>query len=300
MFLTNRIRWVPSSLIPRPSSLWYKSKRMSPRDRIQWVLLLAVLVSAVVAVQTVGHDTDQPGASGSQAAASPASAPNPSKVATRIIDQTNAFRQQEGLQTVALDEHLGQAAHYFAQYLAQTDTLTHTADGNPPSYRAKKYGYAHCVIAENIAYRGRPRGYSTSELADRFVAGWKNSPGHRKNMLDQDVLETGVAVARSPTSGRYYAVQMFGRPRSERIVFKITNQTASVLTYSIGGKTYALSPHHSRTHARGRPPAVELKLASAAGAPATTKILRPANGMGYVVQRDPAVGYSVKTKSKSV
>ncbi len=35
----------------------------------------------------------------------------------------------------------------------------------------------------------------------------------RKNMLAPEVTETGVAVARSGKTGRYYAVQMFGRPR---------------------------------------------------------------------------------------
>ena len=40
-------------------------------------------------------------------------------------------------------------------------------------------------------------GFATEALGKAFVEGWKKSPGHRRNMLDADVTETGVAVARS-------------------------------------------------------------------------------------------------------
>ena len=40
--------------------------------------------------------------------------------------------------------------------------------------------------------------------------GWKNSPGHRENMLDRDAREIGIAVA---TSGNaLYWVMVLGRP----------------------------------------------------------------------------------------
>ena len=45
------------------------------------------------------------------------------------------------------------------------------------------------------------------------VEGWERSAAHRKNMLDRDATEIGVAVAHSPRTGRYYGVQVFGRPR---------------------------------------------------------------------------------------
>lgn len=49
------------------------------------------------------------------------------------------------------------------------------------------------------------------ELASRYFEGWKKSPGHRRNMLEASVTDTAVAVARSARTGRYYAVQLFGR-----------------------------------------------------------------------------------------
>jgi len=37
-----------------------------------------------------------------------------------------------------------------------------------------------------------------------------NSTGHRRNILDGSVVETGIAVARSSAGGLYYC-QVFGR-----------------------------------------------------------------------------------------
>lgn len=43
--------------------------------------------------------------------------------------------------------------------------------------------------------------------------------GHRTNMLDADVVETGVAIAPRTYKGHsdYFAVQLFGRPRSASV-----------------------------------------------------------------------------------
>ena len=45
---------------------------------------------------------------------------------------------------------------------------------------------------------------------------------------DPDVTETGVAVARSEKTGYYYGVQMFGRPKSAAVVFKVENRAGVV------------------------------------------------------------------------
>jgi len=43
---------------------------------------------------------------------------------------------------------------------------------------------------------------------------------HLENMLDADVMETGVAIGHDPKSDRYYAVQEFGRPGRLRFILK--------------------------------------------------------------------------------
>src|SRR5205807_238503 len=103
------------------------------------------------------------------------------------------------------------------------------------------------------AYEFNAGGFSTEDLATKFVVGWEQSPGHRRNMLDLDVTETGVAVARSETNGYYFAVQVFGRPKSLALHFKVMNESGDTATYRIGEKTFTLPPRYTRTHEQCRP-----------------------------------------------
>jgi uncharacterized protein YkwD len=131
-----------------------------------------------------------------------------------VIEGTNRFRQSQGLGPVHTDSMLDRAARDFAQYLAATDRFEHTADGRTPAGRAQAKGYEYCLVAENIAYEFSSRGFTTAALANGLVDGWIKSPGHRKNMLDARAVDTGVAVVQSVHTGRFYAVQMFGRRRA--------------------------------------------------------------------------------------
>ena len=51
-------------------------------------------------------------------------------------------------------------------------------------------------------------------MAALLFDGWTTSPPHRRNLLDGELTEVGIATAYSARSDRYYAVQLFGRPRS--------------------------------------------------------------------------------------
>lgn len=102
--------------------------------------------------------------------------------------------------------------------------------------------------SENIAYQYSSTGLTTAELAEAFFEGWKQSAEHRKNMLDADATETGLAVAQSDQTSYYYAVQMFGRPSSQRIEFQIVNRSAAAISYEIGGRPFTLPPQYTRTH----------------------------------------------------
>ncbi|MBN9119626.1 MAG: CAP domain-containing protein, partial [Planctomycetes bacterium] len=206
-----------------------------------------------------------------------------------IVDRTNAFRKGEGRAPVATNADLAAAARYFADYMAANDEYGHTADGKGPGDRAKAHGYEYCIVLENIAYAFDSRGFDTGPLADEFFNGWKASPGHRKNMLDPDVTETAVAVARSAKTGYYYAVQMFGRPRSLAIEFKIENRSGEPVRYAVGGRTFELPPRVTRTHTRCRPAEVTFRWP---GKEAGTAV-KPANGDRFAVTKDGAA-FAVK------
>ena len=136
------------------------------------------------------------------------------RVERLVVEQTNDFRKANGLEAARPDAALRRTAEAFAAYMARTDRYGHEADGRTPGERARREGYDWCRVSENISYQWSSHDFETGELARRLVEGWKASPGHRRNMLDGKVTETAVAVARSGKSGKYYAVQMFGRPRA--------------------------------------------------------------------------------------
>ena len=225
------------------------------------LMLLTCLLLPVQAAAQILEEDESESLRPSGAAAKSGQAPDLQQVAQHIVQQTNAFRKEQGREPVEVNSELTETARYFAQYMARTDKYGHTADGSRPSERAKKHGYDYCIVSENIAYQYSSAGFETKELATKFVEGWKNSPEHRKNMLDRGVTETGVAVAQSDESGHYYAVQMFGRPKSAQIEFQITNQSDANVQYQIGERQFPLPPRYTRTHQRCRPTEVTFQLA---------------------------------------
>lgn len=194
----------------------------------------------------------------------------------QVVDRSNRFREDQKQTPVAVNARLSAAARDFAGWMAVTDMYGHEADGRHPWDRAKAAGYDYCLVAENIAYAWRSDGFATGQLVTEFVEGWEKSPGHRRNMLDPDVTETGVGVARSADTGLYYAVQLFGRPKSLRIEFKVANRAGVVVSYKVAEQSYELKPRTVMTHELCRPTEVSVG--------ATT--VRPANGERFAVTTD--------------
>jgi uncharacterized protein YkwD len=202
--------------------------------------------------------------------------------ATRlIVAQTNAFRRSQGLANTTRNAQLDEVARRFAEFMARSDQYGHEADGRTPAQRAKAHGYDYCVVLENIAYQYSSAGFRTADLASRVVDGWERSPGHRRNMLDPDVTEIGVAMVQSPRSSRYYAVQMFGRPRAMHVEFRIANRSNTTLRYELGGEVFRLPPRVTRTHEQCRAEALIVQLPGASE-PAT---VQPVHGDRYAIER---------------
>ena len=124
----------------------------------------------------------------------------------RIFDLINAERRHQGLRPLVFNAQLNQMARIQAQNMAYYQKMAHVLpNATLPTLgdRAQYVGYSFGRIAENVAL-----GYPNAETV---VEGWMNSRGHRQNILDAGVIETGIAVARSVTGGLYYC-QVFGRP----------------------------------------------------------------------------------------
>lgn len=206
---------------------------------------------------------------------------DPAEAARLVVEQTNQFRRSQGVRPTASSRALEQAARSFAEFMARTDRYGHEADGKQPPERAKAHGYDYCMVSENIAYQFQSAGFRSRDLAQRLVRGWEVSPGHRRNMLDPDATEIGVAIARSPKSGRYYAVQMFGRPNSSRIEFRIANHSPAAVRYELGGEWFHLPPRVTRKHGQCRIETLTLRLP---GDQEPTSV-QPAHGERYAVER---------------
>lgn len=191
----------------------------------------------------------------------------------RIVEQTNRLRRAQGLPGTVQNRQLDAAARGFAQFMARTGQYSHQADGRQPVQRTRAAGYDECLVAENIAFQHSSAGFGTQELAEGFFDGWRNSPGHRRNMLDGDATETAVAIARSDR-GRYYAVQLFGRPASQSIRFEIGNRGPQAVRYELDGKPFELPPRSTRTHTQCGVPDLRLQLPGHAA----PELARPAAG----------------------
>ncbi|MGH8870137.1 MAG: CAP domain-containing protein [Actinomycetes bacterium] len=142
----------------------------------------------------------------------PAPAPDPRDAATSartraenaVVRLTNAARTRQGCAPVRRDPALHRAARRHSADMASSAYFDHVSpDGLSFVDRARRAGYAS-PASENIAF-GQPG-------PEAVVAAWLASPGHRANILDCEVTEVGVGLARADEDGGTpYWTQMFGR-----------------------------------------------------------------------------------------
>jgi uncharacterized protein YkwD len=123
----------------------------------------------------------------------------------RILDLINAERRHNSLPLLVFNEQLDEMAKIQAQNMAYFQKMAHVipqATFPTLTDRARHVAYPYGRLAENVAL-----GYPDAETV---VQGWMTSKGHRANILNSDVVETGIAIARSSAGGLYYC-QVFGR-----------------------------------------------------------------------------------------
>ena len=106
----------------------------------------------------------------------------------------------------------------------------------------------------------------------------------------------GMAVAQSEKSGKYYGVQMFGRPRSAAIEFQVVNESGEDVTYQAGDETLKLGPRYTRTHQDCRPMEIKFTWAESEGKAET---FRAAAGDRFVISRKDGKFQVAREKAKS-
>ncbi|SFD46139.1 CAP domain-containing protein [Roseivivax sediminis] len=111
----------------------------------------------------------------------------------------NAYRSEAGRAPLRPSATLEAVARAQAAHMARTGDMTHLGPrGRKIGARVRARGYGYCRIAENILWG--------AGSVDDAMALWADSRPHRRNMLDREVSEFGLAQ-----SGPYWAL-VLGRP----------------------------------------------------------------------------------------
>ena len=207
--------------------------------------------------------------------------PDLGEVARLVVDRTNDLRRSEGREPVESASRLDAAARSFAAYMARSDRYGHEADGRTAAERVQEQGYTYCIVLENIASLYSSSGFGTQELANKVTQGWWQSEGHHRNMLDAEVTDIGVAIAQSGKTGTFYAVQLFGRPYSTRIEFRVANASPATIEYGLNGKGFSLPPHSTRVHKECRAARLTVRLPGER----QSISVKPADGDRFEVER---------------
>lgn len=135
----------------------------------------------------------------------------------------DSVRTAHQLLPVVNDSILYLAAQHHANYLEEIGKLSHLENNTlykTPTDRANHFGAVNYQVYENIAYtyynvplkdkKGKKTtAVSYQQLANQFVIGWVNSPGHYQNIITPNIEITGLAIKKDKNSNRVYAVQKF-------------------------------------------------------------------------------------------
>lgn len=112
-------------------------------------------------------------------------APITNPLIDEVVELTNFYRAQEGLQPLTLNTNLSSSAQSHSEDMAENDFFSHTgSDGSKVRDRAISAGYESTYVGQNIA-----AGFVTAE---EVVRGWMNSTGHRENILNPNYQEIGI------------------------------------------------------------------------------------------------------------
>ncbi|MFG2331651.1 sigma-70 family RNA polymerase sigma factor [Streptomyces sp. NPDC048604] len=149
----------------------------------------------VVATVPVTPPSPSPSASPSPSPSRPKpkvsrTAPRPT-VAERLTRIVNLRRGEAGCGPLRLDPKLTEAARTHGRDMVERGYFDHASpDGRNVDARVSAAGYSWSAVGENLALGQRE--------PDAVVGGWMDSSGHRRNLLDCQYRDTGVAAVSGP------------------------------------------------------------------------------------------------------
>ena len=127
--------------------------------------------------------------------------------ASELVTLTNRLRAQNGVPALHVDPELTTTARAHAADMAGRKFFAHNS---PEGFNAnERVGLLVRKMmgsfGENLAYQ---TGFNRKVTPKMTFEGWRDSPGHRENMLESKYSHVGHAVVK--TSETYYSVAVFG------------------------------------------------------------------------------------------
>jgi len=147
------------------------------------------LAAASALLAACAGDRDQP--SGEPSFYKSLAGPNVELDAATAASMISGYRRNNGLSAVEIDPGLMQLAEEQARAMAERNKLGHDVKADFKT-RLVNGGYGGRLAVENVS-----AGYHT--LAEAF-SGWRDSPPHRANMLQNGVSRMGIAAVYAPAS----------------------------------------------------------------------------------------------------
>ena len=115
-----------------------------------------------------------------------------------ILTTTNGYRADAGVTALKVDYTDTCAALFRAVAMAAYCDMDHYSPNASFSDAIRLFRISYSVAAENIAYQ--------KNLSDESVCkGWKESPGHYSNIINNSMTLTGIGYAVGSDGATYYA-----------------------------------------------------------------------------------------------
>jgi hypothetical protein len=168
--------------------------------------------------------------------------------AEEIFVLTNAERDKAGIKRLVPNRLLTEAAEKKAQAIFKTNSFGHSIDGKKFSDWIRAAGYKYDYAGENLAIN-----YFDSNDA---MAAWMQSESHKKNILNPEFEDIGVAVleGKFKDADTILAVQEFGTSKKDKKkkkpveipsippVSTLPNLSLIALTTSVNSNGLLISP----------------------------------------------------------
>ena len=133
---------------------------------------------------------------------------NAESLAREILSLTNEARRENGLPDLRRHIALEGAADEHSREMRRLNYFSHsspTTGRETARKRVQMFGLNPMMVAENIF---ECSGYDPNVVARFAVESFLNSPGHRKNMMNENVTHIGIGVYES--EGSVSVTQVFG------------------------------------------------------------------------------------------